>query len=111
LTPVFGSATIAIVSNGERQRFEVILESIESKIGASADGHAALNEKFDRLEGKVDVLSDDMALVKVRVGHIETRVGKIETRVAKIEHHLGNGVSNGRARKPAARKPTRRKPK
>jgi len=110
------------VSNGERARFEVILESIETKIGVLADGHLALHEKFDRLEGKVDRLSDDVALLRTdlgsvknrvekidRVGRIEHRVGKIEHRVGKIEHHVGlNGVSKARTVKRAAAKPVRK---
>ena len=84
------------VSSGERTRFEVILESIENKIGVLANGHLALNDKFDRLEGKFDRLSEDVALIKFRV--------------QKIEHHVGlNGVAKARTTKPITRKPARRK--
>ena len=103
------------MSNGERARFEVILESIETKIGVLADGHLALHEKFDRLEGKVDRLSDDVALLRTDLGSVKNRVekidrvGRIEHRVGKIEHHVGlNGVSKARTVKRAAAKPVRK---
>ena len=91
------------MSNGERARFEVILESIETKMGVLADGHLALNEKFDRLEGKVDRLSDEVALLRMDLGSVKHRV-------EKIEHHVGlNGVSKARTKKPATGKPGRSK--
>ena len=98
------------VSNGERARFEVILESIEAKIGVLADGHLALNEKFDRLEGKVDRLSDDVALLRTDLGSVKRRVENIEHRTGKIEHHLGlNGVAKARTVKRTTGTPARRK--
>ena len=93
------------MSNGERARFEVILESIETKIGVLADGDLALNEKFDRLQGKFDQLSDDVAV-------LHTDLSSVKLRVGKIEHHLGlNGVAQPRVTRPTAKKATRRKPR
>lgn len=85
------------VSSRERERFEVILESIETQIGILADGHLALDEKFDRLENKVDQLSSEVTFLRVDLGTVEHRVENIEHRVENIEHHLGlNGVSKTR---------------
>jgi outer membrane murein-binding lipoprotein Lpp len=100
------------VSSSERERFEVILESIETKIGGLADGHLALNEKLDRLEGKVDHLANDVTTLRMDLGSVKHRVGKIEHRVGKIEHHLGlNGVATARTTKSTIKKPERGKPR
>jgi hypothetical protein len=94
-------ASISCVSRGERERFEVILESIETKIGILADGHLALNEKFDRLEGKVDRISEEVVL-------LHTDLASVKHRVENIEHHLGlNGVSKAGARTPTRRRAQR----
>jgi len=78
----------------ERERFEVLLEEVRGQFGVVADGHRSLNEKFDRLEGKVDLLAEDMSLVKMDVNVLKVRVGK-------IEHHLGlNGTGPTPRRKP-----------
>jgi hypothetical protein len=87
----------------ERARFEVLLEEVRSQFGVVADGHRGLNEKFDRLEGKVDRLAEDLSLVKLDVNSVKVRVGK-------IEHHLGmNGAGPAPRRKPTRGKPTSRK--
>lgn len=110
-------ASISRVGSSERERFEVILESIETKIGVIADGHLALNEKLDRLEKKLDQLSSevtflrvDLGTVKHRVGNIEHQVQNIEHRVGTIEHHLGlSGVSKTGEKKPTTGTSVRRK--
>jgi len=114
------------VSSSERERFEVILESIETKIGVLADGHLALNEKFDRLEGKFDRLEVKVDHLEIKVNHLEGKVdhlasdvaslrtdlGSVKRRVGKIEHHLGlNGVSTAGTTKSTIRKLARRKPR
>lgn len=92
-------------SERERERFEVILERIETKIAILADGHFALHEKFDRLESKVDQLASEVTFLRVDLGTVKHRV-------ENIEHQLGlNGASKARKSKPAARTPERRKRK
>jgi hypothetical protein len=42
-----------------------MIESVRDDVRMIADGHLALNDKFDTLEGRVDVLTEDVALLKV----------------------------------------------
>ncbi len=89
----------------------MLLENIQTQVGVIADGHVALNHKFDRLERKVDGLVEDVAILKTDVAVLKTDVAILKTdvaalnkRVGRIEHHLG---LNGTPKPRQPRRPTR----
>jgi predicted nuclease with TOPRIM domain len=93
----------------ERTRFEVLLESIETKVKVIAEGHGALVERYDalaegqrmmverldRIETKVDVLESRFTRLETKVDGLETKVDGLEVfaidaqgRLKRIETHL-----------------------
>lgn len=83
----------------ERTRFEVLLESIETKVNVIAEGHGALVERYDalaegqrtlverldRIETKVDVLESRSTRIETKVDALESRFTRIETKVDVLE--------------------------
>jgi predicted nuclease with TOPRIM domain len=83
----------------ERTRFEVLLESIETKVKVIAEGHGALVassnalaegqralvERLDRIETKVDVLESRFTRLETKVDRLETKVDRLETKVDRLE--------------------------
>jgi len=69
----------------ERTRFEVLLESIETKVTVIAEGHGALVERLDRMERKFetrfDVLESRFDVLESRFNGLDTKVGRLETKV------------------------------
>ncbi|HEX7839450.1 MAG TPA: hypothetical protein VF469_18360 [Kofleriaceae bacterium] len=83
----------------ERTRFEVLLESIETKVNVIAEGHAALVERLDRMESRFetrfDVLESRFDVLESRFDRLETKVDGLEVfasdaqgRLKRIESHL-----------------------
>ena len=97
----------------ERTRFEVLLESIETKVNVIAEGHAALVERSDalaegqrtlverldrmerRFETRFDVLESRFSSLEMKVDGLETKVDGLEIfasdaqgRLKRIETHL-----------------------
>jgi chaperonin cofactor prefoldin len=73
----------------ERTRFEVLLESIETKVNVIADGHATLVERLDRMERRFetrfDVLESRFDVLESRFNRLETKVDRLETKVDGLE--------------------------
>jgi hypothetical protein len=73
----------------ERTRFEVLLESIESKVNVIAEGHGALVERCDALaEGQRTLVErlDRMELrFETRFDGLEARLDGLETKVDGLE--------------------------
>ena len=83
----------------ERTRFEVLLESIETKVNVIAEGHGALVERCDALaEGQrtlVERLDRMERRFETRFDVLETKVDELEVfasdaqgRLKRIETHL-----------------------
>jgi DNA repair exonuclease SbcCD ATPase subunit len=97
----------------ERMRFEVLLESIETKVNVIVEGHGALVERFDalaegqrtlvehldrmerRFETRFDVLESKFNRLETKVDGLETKVDGSEVfasdaqgRLKRIETHL-----------------------
>ncbi|HEX2689004.1 MAG TPA: hypothetical protein VHN14_20420 [Kofleriaceae bacterium] len=93
----------------ERTRFEVLLESIETKVKVIAEGHGVLVERsdalaegqrmlverLDRIETKVDVIESRFTRLETKVDGLETKVDGLEVfasdaqgRLKRIETHL-----------------------
>jgi DNA repair exonuclease SbcCD ATPase subunit len=97
----------------ERMRFEVLLESIETKVNVIAEGHGALVERCDalaegqrtlvehlgrmerRFETRFDVLESRFNGLETKVDGLETKVDGLEVfasdaqgRLKRIETHL-----------------------
>jgi len=73
----------------ERTRFEVLLESIETKVNVIAEGHGALVERLDRIERKFetlfDVLESRFDVLEPRFNGLESRFNGLETKVDGLE--------------------------
>jgi DNA repair exonuclease SbcCD ATPase subunit len=73
----------------ERTRFEVLLESIETKVNVIAEGHAALVERSDALaEGQrtlVERLDQMERRFETRFDMLESRFNRLETQVDGLE--------------------------
>ena len=107
------SASMPIVSDEERARFEVLLEQIRDQVGAVAEGHGALNTRLDTLStdvrannARLDTLSGDVRAfrrevddrfrevgdrfsgVETRLDRVETRLDGVETRLDRVETRL-----------------------
>jgi hypothetical protein len=69
----------------ERTRFEVLLESIETKVNVIAEGHGALVERLDRIERKFetrfDVLESRFDVLESRFNGLGTKVDGLGTKV------------------------------
>jgi predicted nuclease with TOPRIM domain len=87
------------VPNGERERFEVLLESVNSNLKLVAEGHGVLNEKFDRLDRKVDGIADDVSVLKTDVS-----VLKKDMRIVKDHLGLNGATPPAKARKASRKK-------
>ena len=102
-----------VVSDEERARFAVLLERIETKVGAIADGHGALDVKMDRIERKVDGLGEEVALLKAGVSKMDARLGRVEGRLDHVDTRLGRveaRLKNGHTPTPAPAKPRAERP-
>jgi hypothetical protein len=92
------------VTSEERARFEVLLERIDSKVNAIAEGQEATSERLERLEMKVDGVAEDVALVKMDVAAMKGRLGRVEGRLGRVEHHLGLNGAPAKAKRRRAPK-------
>src|SRR5687767_1129713 len=83
----------------ERARFEVLLEPINSKVNAIAEGQEGLRERVEdmgrELGGTIDALDLRVGRVETDVGTLKGDIGtlkgdmvKVKTRLAGIEDHL-----------------------
>src|SRR5689334_17306293 len=86
LTDESHSASMQIVTDAERARYEVLLEQIRDRImsarlNALAKGHDSLNARMDRISTRLDVLSSNMHAFKREFGQ----------RLDRLEAHLENG--------------------
>ena len=81
----------------ERERFEVLLENIQTSVNVIAEGHVALVERFDRMDIRFDRL-------EAKVDRLEGFAGDTQRRLKRIEGHLElNGSSSPSARRKVAR--------
>ena len=102
------------MTDDQAYRTNVLLEEIKTGVGVISDGHKALTAAVKEINGKIDGLTEDMGMVKVRLGRIEGDVavlktdmgdvkgrldgvdGRLDTmdgRLGRIEHHVGlNGA-------------------
>ena len=76
----------------ERTRFEVLLESIETKVNVIAEGHGALVERFDALVAgqrtlveRCDALAAGQRTLVERFDRMETRFDALESRFNRLE--------------------------
>jgi chaperonin cofactor prefoldin len=73
----------------ERTRFEVLLESIETKVKVIAEGHGALVERLDRMERRFetrfDVLESRFTRLEMKVDGLEMKIDGLETKVDGLE--------------------------
>jgi len=81
----------------ERTRFEVLLESIETKVNVIAEGHGALVERSDALaEGQrtlVERLDRMERRFETRFDVLESRFNRLETKVDRLEQLADNASS------------------
>lgn len=93
----------------ERERFEVLMEDVQTSVRVIAEGHIALVEHLERMNGRFDRLETRFDRLETRVGGLETRFDGLETRFSglevfasdaqqrlkRIEGHLELNGSNG----------------
>ena len=83
----------------ERTRFEVLLESIETKVKVIAEGHGVLVERSDALAQRLDQMERKFEtrfdVLELRFTRLETKVDGLEVfasdaqgRLKRIETHL-----------------------
>ena len=82
--------------NGERERFEVLLENVNSSLRLVAEGHSALNDKFDGLDKKVDSIDKkvdgvvmDVAVLKADVAVLKADGTVLKGDMRRVKDHLG----------------------
>jgi hypothetical protein len=103
LTGASPSASMQIVSDEERARFEVLLEQINDRVGVIAEGHGALNARMDTVSSRLEGLGNDLQVFRHEVGQ---RFAGVETRLDRVEAHL----KNGHTARPPKRPSTKRRP-
>jgi hypothetical protein len=87
----------------ERNRFEVLLEDVLTRVKAVAEGHGALVQRFDRLDVSFEKLDK-------KVDTVELFAIDAQRRLKRIEGHLQlNGTHRSSPRPPRAVPSTRRK--
>ena len=70
-----------------------------------AEGHGVLNEKFDRLDRKVDGIADDVSVLKTDVSMLKTDVSALKKDMRIVKDHLGlNGATPPAKAQKASRK-------
>jgi hypothetical protein len=79
-------ASMQIVSDEERARFEVLLEQVRDQVGAIAEGHGAVHTELQAFRREVG-----------------ERFSGVEARLDRVEAHLVNGH-----RTPSKRSPSKR---
>lgn len=108
----------------ERERFEVLMEDVQTSVKVIAEGHIALvehlermNSRFDRLETRFDGLETRFDRLETRFDGLEMRVSGLEVfasdaqqRLKRIEGHLELNGSNGSSRSNPRRTATRAAP-
>ena len=91
----------------DRTRFEVLLEDIQTSVRLIAEGHGALNHRFEQMETRFDARFERL---ETKVDVLEVLATDAQRRLERIEAHLElNGASarpTGRADK--APKPRRK---
>jgi hypothetical protein len=81
------------VSDEQVARFNVLLEHIDAKVTALAEGHDALAKRVD-----------------VGFTAVEQRLERVETRLDRIEHHVGlNGTPSKKRSSRVSSRPSGRK--
>ena len=103
----------------ERERFEVLLEGVQTRLKVIAEGHSALvehleqmNSKFDRIETRFDRIETRFDGLEARFSGLEVFASDAQQRLKRIESHLEmNGSSRSTPRRTATRDapPKRRK--
>ena len=69
----------------ERTRFEVLLESVETKVKVIAEGHGALVERLDRMERNFETRFTGL---EAKVDRLEVFASDAQGRLKRIETHL-----------------------
>ena len=69
----------------EKQRFEILLESLVSKVDAIAEGQSILDSKVDKLDNKFNKLENDMKIIKTYMYAIDDNLNAHEKRIRKLE--------------------------
>lgn len=110
----------------ERERFQVLLEDIQTNMRVLAEAQGAAVERFDRMDTRFDTLETRFDRLEIRFDVLATKVDGLETKVdglevfasdaqrrlKRIEGHLElNGSSRSSPRQKATRTapPKRRK--
>jgi uncharacterized protein YceH (UPF0502 family) len=91
----------------ERTRYEVLLEDIQTSMKVLAEGHGALVERLDRMEGRIEDRFDGFERrfdrIEVKVDGLEVFASDAQRRLDRIETHLQlNGASHASPRRKAA---------
>lgn len=101
----------------ERERFEVLMEDVQTSVKVIAEGHSALvehlermNSRFDRLETRFDGLETRFDRLETRVSGLEVFASDAQQRLKRIEGHLELNGSNGSSRSNPRRTATRDAP-
>ena len=76
----------------EREHLEVLLEDISGKLQLLAEGHIALVERFDGVDGRLDGIDgrldrveSELRLTRGDVAAIAGKIGDHEQRITKLE--------------------------
>ena len=69
----------------QKEHFEVVLESIESKIQLVLECFSTLDKKIDDVR---DELKDDVALLDVKITELSGRIDAVDTKLDKVETNL-----------------------
>lgn len=107
----------------ERERFQVLLEDIQTSVKVLAEAQGAAVERLDRMDSRFDKLETRFDRQEMRFDRLETRFDGLETRfevfagdtqqrLKRIEGHLelsGSSLSSPRRKVRRTSPPKRRK--
>ena len=97
----------------ERARFTVLLENIQTHVMVIAEGHGALTERLDRIDGKFAGLESRFDGLEMKVDALEMKVDALASdtqgRLKRIEAHLDLNGSSPRRKAPRVTRPKLRK--
>lgn len=69
----------------KQERFEILLEDIQSKFDLVLEGHGALHEKIDRTGQQ---LGERIDMVEVQISALNQKIDKVEAKVDGIAADL-----------------------
>jgi len=69
----------------QKEHFEVVLESIESKFQLILECFSTLDKKIDDVR---DELKDDSSLLNVKITALSDRIDAVDTKLDKVETNL-----------------------